>query len=148
MVQDVRRSTMIFAVVAAVCSTGVAGVGSAAARTHGSVGARTAALSGTWGTAIEVPGTAALNQGGNAQILSVSCASAGRCSAGGFYADSSGRWQALVAGETNGTWQAAIEVPGIAALNQGGGAPSSSRCRAARRAQLILPGHRTPLAPR
>src|SRR5215471_3257185 len=121
MVQDVRRSaTMIFAVAAAVWPTGLAGASSAAAGTHVAAGARAAALGGTWGTAIEVPGTAALNQGGNAQIESVSCGSAGNCSAGGFYTDSSGRWQALVAGETNGTWHAAIEVPGTAALNQGG----------------------------
>src|SRR5215471_13673765 len=119
MVQDVRRSTMIFAVVAAACSTGLAGAGTAAAGTHGAAGARTAALGGTWGTAIEVPGTAALNQGGNAQILSVSCDSAGSRRAAGFYADRTGRWPALVAGETSGTWQAAIEVPGIAALNRG-----------------------------
>jgi non-ribosomal peptide synthetase component E (peptide arylation enzyme) len=42
---------------------------------------------GTWGTAKEVPGTAA--------IFSVSCARAGACSAGGDGADSSGQTQAL-----------------------------------------------------
>ena len=75
-------------------------------------------VSGTWHTAIEVPGTAALNQGGDASITSVSCASAGNCSAGGFYGDGFGR-QAFVVGQTHGTWHAAIEVPGTAALNQG-----------------------------
>jgi hypothetical protein len=126
-VQDIRRSaTMIFAVAATVCSAGLAGASSAAAGTRIADGARAAAVGGTWGTAIEVPGTAALNQGGNAQINSLSCASAGTCSAGGFYTDSSGRWQALVAGETNGTWHAAIEVPSTAALNQGGQAMVNS----------------------
>ena len=126
MVQDIRRSaTMVVAVAAAVCSTGLAGVGSAAAGTHMAAGGRAAALGGTWGTAIEVPGTAALNQGGNAQVNSLSCASAGTCSAGGFYADSSGL-HAFVAGERNGTWHAAIEVPGTAALNQGGQAVVNS----------------------
>jgi len=38
---------------------------------------------GRWGTAIEVPGLGALNKGGNAVVLSVSCASAGNCAAGG-----------------------------------------------------------------
>jgi hypothetical protein len=38
---------------------------------------------GTWGTAIEVPGSAALNIGGSAQITSVSCTSAGYCAAVG-----------------------------------------------------------------
>jgi hypothetical protein len=37
-----------------------------------------------------VPGTAALNRRDNAKITSVSCASAGRCSAGEFYAVRSG----------------------------------------------------------
>ena len=81
---------------------------------------------GTWGAAIEVPGTAALNQGGNAFITSVSCASAGNCSAGGYYRDSSGHFQAFVVSQVIGTWGAAIEVPGTAALNQGGNAEIAS----------------------
>ena len=80
------------------------------------------AVSGTWGTAKEVPGTAALNQGGNAEIGSVSCASAGNCSAGGSYKDSSGHQQAFVVSQVHGTWGKAKEVPGTAALNQGGNA--------------------------
>ncbi len=40
---------------------------------------------GRWGTAIEVPGTAALNAGGEAQVNSVSCNQPGPCTAGGFY---------------------------------------------------------------
>jgi hypothetical protein len=81
---------------------------------------------GTWGTAIEVPGTAALNEGGDAQISSVSCATAGNCSAGGQYTDASGHVQAFVVRETGGTWGKAIEVPGTAALNEGGDAQISS----------------------
>ena len=57
-------------------------------------------VKGVWGKAQEVPGAAALNKGGNAQGTSVSCARAGDCSAGGAYADASGRFQAFVAGET------------------------------------------------
>ena len=76
-------------------------------------------VNGTWHAAIEVPGTAALNQGGGAQVSSVSCASAGNCSAGGHYPDSSGHRQAFVVSQTNGTWGTAEEVPGTAALNQG-----------------------------
>ena len=74
---------------------------------------------GTWGTAIEVPGTAALNTGGAAQVYSVSCAAAGSCGAGGYYTDGSGHGQAFVASQVNGSWGAAIEVPGTAALNTG-----------------------------
>jgi hypothetical protein len=82
---------------------------------------------GTWGTAAEVPGTAALNQGNpGAAIGSLSCSSVGNCSAGGYYADASGRQQAFVVSETGGTWGTAAEVPGTAALNAGGHAATSS----------------------
>ncbi len=87
---------------------------------------------GTWGTAKQVPGTAALNKGGSAAVSQVSCPSVGNCGAGGYYTDGSGRQQAFVAGETNGTWGTAKEVPGTAALNQGGGARLASvSCAAA-----------------
>jgi hypothetical protein len=77
---------------------------------------------GTWGEAIEVPSTATLNTGGTAGIGSVSCASAGNSSAGGSYVDSSGHGQAVVVSQAHGAWGKAIEVPGTAALNTGGGA--------------------------
>ncbi|HEY3733015.1 MAG TPA: hypothetical protein VGL63_03785 [Streptosporangiaceae bacterium] len=72
---------------------------------------------GTWGTAQEVPGTAALNGGGFAVVFAVSCASAGNCSAGGEYTDSTPATQAFVVDETGGTWGTAEEIPGISALN-------------------------------
>jgi hypothetical protein len=79
---------------------------------------------GTWGTAIEVPGTATLAKDGGVVVQSVSCASAGNCTAGGSY--QAVKQQAWVASETNGTWGAAIEVPGTGVLNQGGQAGTSS----------------------
>jgi hypothetical protein len=92
---------------------------------------------GTWGSAIEVPGTAALNQGGSATTMSVSCPSAGNCSAGGVYTDSSDHQQVFLVNETDGTWGTAFEVPGTAALNQIGYAfinsvscPSAGHCSA------------------
>src|SRR5215472_6451611 len=89
MTQDARRSAaMRVAAAAAVCAMVVIGAIGAAA-----------ASGGTWGTAREVPGTAALDQGGPAEALSVSCASAGNCSAGGSYADGPDSAQAFVAGE-------------------------------------------------
>ena len=75
-----------------------------------------------WRRAAEVPGTAALNTGGNAKINAVSCPGPGDCSAGGYYTDSSGHQQALVVTETGGIWGTAQEVPGIGALNAGGSA--------------------------
>ena len=53
-----------------------------------------------WQTAIEVPGTAALNKGGHAVVNSLSCASAGNCGAGGFYTDASHGTEAFVISET------------------------------------------------
>jgi len=81
---------------------------------------------GTWGKAIEVPGSGTLNKGGSAVAFSVSCASAGNCAAGGFYTDGSDHRQAFVVSERNGTWGKAIEVPGSAALNKGGFAVAGS----------------------
>jgi hypothetical protein len=51
---------------------------------------------GIWRTAIEVPGLGSLNKGGDAQLASVSCGSAGNCAAGGSYKDGSGHLQAFV----------------------------------------------------
>ena len=85
-------------------------------------GARVGTLGGTWGTAEEVPGTAALNKAGGAEISSVSCAAAGNCGAGGDYAGRSGHLQAFVVSEAHGTWGTAEQVPGTAALNKGGDA--------------------------
>jgi len=76
-------------------------------------------INGTWHTAIEVPGTATLNQGKDAAIFSVSCASAANCSAGGYYASNRASDQAFVVNQVNGIWHTAIEVPGTAALNRG-----------------------------
>jgi len=89
-------------------------------------------LAAVWGNAIEVPGTAALNTGGSADTYSVSCATAGNCAAGGQYFDGSSHFQAFVVSETNGSWGNAIEVPGSATLNSGGGADTYSvSCAAA-----------------
>ena len=75
------------------------------------------ARAGTWRTAIEVPGLGSLNKSGNAELISVSCGSAGNCAAGGFYRDGSGHQQAFVVSERNGSWGRAIEVPGSGTLN-------------------------------
>ena len=51
-------------------------------------------VGGVWGTASEVAGS--LNAGGDGEINSVSCISAGNCTAGGYYKDGSGNIQAFV----------------------------------------------------
>jgi hypothetical protein len=80
----------------------------------------------TWEKAEEVPGSAALNADGLAGVASVSCASAGDCSAGGEYYDSSSHYQAFVVSQADGAWGKAKEVPGTATLNKGGDAQISS----------------------
>jgi hypothetical protein len=81
---------------------------------------------GTWGTAQEVPGTVSLDAGTpGAQVNSVSCASVGICSAGGYYSDSADHRQAFVVNETGGVWGTAEEVPGVGPLNAGGSASTA-----------------------
>ena len=68
-------------------------------------------VSGTWQTGIEAllptdaAGTAASN------LTSVSCYSAGNCSAVGTYTDSSGNTQGLLLDEVDGTWGSGTSVP-------------------------------------
>ena len=75
---------------------------------------------GTWHRAHPLPGLGALDAGGPAAPSSVSCRSAGTCSAGGSYTDAAGHVQAFVASQVNGSWQPAQQIPGLAALNSGG----------------------------
>jgi hypothetical protein len=71
---------------------------------------------GTWGTARAVPGLAALDTSGYAAVTSLSCGSAGTCSAGGFYNFFKGGGQGFVVTERHGTWGRAEPVPGLARL--------------------------------
>ena len=76
---------------------------------------------GRWGMAGRVPGTAALNTGGNAAVTSVSCTAAS-CVAGGWYAAGAitrAHSAFLVTGR-RGSWRTAAQVPGLAALDTGG----------------------------
>ena len=66
---------------------------------------------GVWRRAIGVPRLGTLNKGGNAQVTSVSCASAGNCAGGGDY--NRRGLQGFVAVERNGRWGTAVEVPGL-----------------------------------
>jgi hypothetical protein len=83
-------------------------------------------VNGTWGKAKEVAGIAPFGIGNNDQLTSVSCASAGNCSAGGYYKDISSHQQAFVVNQVHGTWGTAEEVPGTATLNTGNNAQINS----------------------
>jgi hypothetical protein len=116
----IRRSLILTVTAVTTCTAPLSGA--AAARASGGA----AAAGGTWGTAIEVPGIAALNLGGHAVLQSVSCSSAGNCAAGGFYTDPASHEQAFVVTETAGRWRRALEVPGTAALDAGARAAVTS----------------------
>ena len=51
-------------------------------------------VNGTWGRARRV--ARALNTGANAQIFTVSCGSAGNCSAGGYYSQAHSMQEVIV----------------------------------------------------
>jgi hypothetical protein len=80
----------------------------------GATSAVALAASASWGHAITVPGSAALNTGGEAGMDSISCAAAGSCAVVGSYS-TGGHDQAFVANEKNGTWSKAVAVPGTTA---------------------------------
>jgi hypothetical protein len=74
---------------------------------------------GVWGQAEEVPGLAALNTTGHAEVTSVSCARPGGCDAGGDYTQAPSGQQGFVVSEKDGVWGRAEEIPGLAALRTG-----------------------------
>jgi hypothetical protein len=67
---------------------------------------------GSWGRAIVVPGMAALDKAGGAELVSVPCGSAGNCAADGLYTDASGG-QAFVINESNGACGQAINIAAL-----------------------------------
>jgi hypothetical protein len=67
---------------------------------------------GTWGRAIQAPGLAKLNAGGDAIVQSLSCATPGNCAAGGFYTTKLKVRQAFVITQSGGKWGKAITLPG------------------------------------
>src|ERR1022692_4338603 len=81
---------------------------------------------GSRGTAAGVPGLAALGKDRSSGVLSVSCAAAGSCAAGGTYTDRRGHVQGFVVSQRRGRWGKLIEVPAPGALNTGGNAGFSA----------------------
>jgi len=76
---------------------------------------------GKWGAAQEVPGFTSRDAGENTEVYAVSCPTSGNCSAGGSYSLGPNDTLVFVVSETNGVWGRAIEVPGSAVLDRGGG---------------------------
>jgi hypothetical protein len=67
---------------------------------------------GVWGDATQIPGTAVQVHNGAAQVISVSCASPGNCSAVG-YDEPGSSIQPFAVTETNGVWGNAQSVSGV-----------------------------------
>ena len=72
-----------------------------------------ALASTNWATGVEasLPANARTNPGILAGICSLSCASAGNCTAVGSYFDSSGHLQGVLLSETSGTWATGVQAP-------------------------------------
>ena len=66
--------------------------------------------SGVWATGVEASPPANAGTDPSVGLGSVSCASAGNCTAVGGYVDSAGREQGLVVTETSGAWAAGVEA--------------------------------------
>ena len=78
--------------------------------------------SGTWAPGLEAVLPANAGPDPSAALYSVSCASAGNCTAVGSYGDSSGTGQGLMLTEASGSWAAGVElvVPPNAGTHPGG----------------------------
>ena len=86
--------------------TAVGGYNDSSGHSHGLLMTET---SGTWATGVEASLPASTNP--DFGLASLSCASAGNCTAVGSYHDSSGREQGLLVTERSGTWAAGVEAP-------------------------------------
>jgi hypothetical protein len=84
--------------------------------------------SGTWAVGVEASLPANADTNPKANLSSVSCASAGNCTAVGGYEDSSGHYQGLLLTETSGTWATGVEaaLPANAGTNPAAGLGSGS----------------------
>lgn len=73
---------------------------------------------GRWGTARQIPGLAALNEGDYGGASAVSCWATGSCDVVGMYSDGNGPGfgRAFLVEERAGRWRSARTIPGIDAL--------------------------------
>jgi hypothetical protein len=94
---------------------------------------------GAWGKAIEVPGSAAHDAGDDAEVTSVSCSTAGNCSAGGFTLGPHGP-HGFVVSEIAGTWRDALVTPGTGTGSLSGGRNSEVLAVACARAGNCVAG--------
>jgi hypothetical protein len=85
---------------------------------------------GRWSAATPIPGTAAQDGGGLAQLDSLDCPAPGYCTGAGEYTPPAGPAALFVVNEADGEWHRAIELPGSAALDRDGGSIAQVSCAA------------------
>ena len=97
------------------------GVGSYGDEANNDQGFVVSEVGGTWGSPIEVPGIASLNNNVGSGVTAISCSAPGSCTAGGNYTDAnSSNVDVFVAKQSSGAWGNAVPVPNSIRLNQGG----------------------------
>lgn len=79
-------------------------------------------VGGVWDSATQLFATQTLGSGLDNALNDIVCPSAGNCTAIGGYADTQGVSQPFVIDEANHVWNPAIEIPGVATLNDSDGA--------------------------
>jgi hypothetical protein len=83
---------------------------------------------GVWGKAEPVPGLSALGNGTTSDAFSISCPSAGNCTAGGDYTSTGTLTQAFAVTESGGVRANAVIIPGMSSLNKGYASVNSVSC--------------------
>ena len=114
----VRRTVFLAALVTAGLVIGAVGYPALAASASSPIG--------TWGSAVNLPGTSA--ELGGAEVTGVSCAPGGECTAVGGGLASTG--SAFAIAEKNGAWGRTIPIPGASKLGEFGGQATSVSCPA------------------
>ena len=91
-----------------------------------------ASANANWATGVEAVLPAGVATNPNLYLDSVSCASAGNCSAVGYYTDSSGHSQGVLLAESAGTWATGVaaSLPANAGSDPGV-SPNSVSCASA-----------------
>jgi len=95
-------------------------------------------MNGTWGDAREIPGMSDLPEtaGRDARVSSISCVPDGECLAVGTYSSGTGL-RGFATRRIAGTWEDAIELPGLAALALGALGVYDSSCSSAGNCSVV-----------
>jgi hypothetical protein len=151
-----RFASVVVAASAAVVPVVLTGSAGAVAAVHAPAAGGTLGA-GTWGAALTPPGLSSLEQGvgpASSAVSVVSCASAGNCSAAGYYPrrtrpPGGNNLAGYVVNQVNGTWHSVIKIAGITLSPRGGGTvqPMSVSCAKAGECSVVGDYEAAPSAP-